>query len=91
MDLVTEANEFYEVTMYPEKEEERNAKQGLTIKGKEDEYARAVEFWRNLVESKDSVIREDSGIKWRIILVRIEKDRVKGTICLGEEPIRNAS
>ena len=36
-DTVTEANEHFDVIIYPEKEENNEYKQGLTIKGSSDE------------------------------------------------------
>ena len=37
-DTVTEANEHFDVILYPEKEENIEYKQGLTIKGSSDEF-----------------------------------------------------
>ena len=53
-DTVTEANEHFDVILYPEKEENIEYKQGLTIKGNSDEFKDALRVWMSILENKDS-------------------------------------
>ena len=46
MEIVTETNEWYDVVVYPQKEEDVANKQGLAMKGSRDEYGKMIECWK---------------------------------------------
>ena len=54
MDLLTESTDYYDIVFYPDTVDQLQDKQGVTIKGKSDELARAIGFWQSIIASKDS-------------------------------------
>ena len=77
-DTVTEANEHFDVILYPEKEENIEYKQGLTIKGSSDEFKDALRVWMSILENKDSNDRVFLDTKFKLSSFKPEK---YGTRC----------
>ena len=77
-DTVTEANEHFDVILYPEKEENIEYKQGLTIKGSSDEFKDALRVWMSILENKDSNDRVFLDTKFKLSSFKPEKG---GTRC----------
>ena len=77
-DTVTEANEHFDVILYPEKEENIEYKQGLTIKGSSDEFKDALRVWMSILENKDFNERVFLDTKFKLSSFKPEKD---GTRC----------
>ena len=51
-DEITESTDHYDIVFYPEKAEQLQDKQGVTIKGKTEELARAVTCWQTTMRSE---------------------------------------
>ena len=77
-DTVTEANEHFDVILYPEKEENIEYKQGLTIKGSSDEFKDALRVWMSILANKDSINKVFLDTKFKLSSFKPEKD---GTRC----------
>ena len=77
-DTVPEANEHFDVILYPEKEENIEYKQGLTIKGSSDEFKDALRVWMSILENTDSNDRVFLDTKFKLSSFKPEKD---GTRC----------
>ena len=73
-DTVTEANERFDVILYPEKEKNIKYKQGLTIKGSSDEFKDALRVWMSILENKDSNDRVFLDTKFKLSSFKPEKD-----------------
>ena len=53
MEILTESNKWFDCRTYPEKEQDLNNMQGITVKGSRDEYLKMVQMWKEELKKKE--------------------------------------
>ena len=76
---IEENNEYFDVTSYPEKADKALDKQGITIKGSDQEFLDASKALRALLEAKDGRSMKVMNLESKMTGFKKEKDGMKCT------------